>query len=137
MVNVEWKIQGLNPLHRDFSGSSHTSDLKTGTPEVTLPGAWHWMISGNAWLAASILGLGEMENLICNFYLSVAVCKNCLSRSVLEIHSHVAGMLSKHKQQQPVSAVFKTHPITGSLGTCCPWSMVQPIKSMRYKLYQT
>ena len=30
-----------SPLRRDFfSGSSHTSDLKIGTPVATLPGAW-------------------------------------------------------------------------------------------------
>ena len=34
-------------LRRDFSGSSHTSDLKIGTPVATLPGArlfqcWEW-----------------------------------------------------------------------------------------------
>ena len=28
-------------LRRDFSGSSHTSDSKIGTPVATLPGAWH------------------------------------------------------------------------------------------------
>ena len=28
-------------LRWDFSGSSHTSDLKIGTPVATLPGAWH------------------------------------------------------------------------------------------------
>ena len=28
-------------LRRDFSGSSHTSDFKIGTPVATLPGAWH------------------------------------------------------------------------------------------------
>ena len=28
-------------LERDFSGSSHTSDLKTGTAVATLPGALH------------------------------------------------------------------------------------------------
>ena len=27
-------------LQRDFSGSSHTSDSKTGTPVATLTGAW-------------------------------------------------------------------------------------------------
>ena len=27
-------------LRRDFSGSSHISDLKIGTPVATLPGAW-------------------------------------------------------------------------------------------------
>ena len=32
-------------LHRDFSGSSHTSDLKNGTPVATLPGAWHYRVS--------------------------------------------------------------------------------------------
>ena len=29
-------------LRQDFSGSSHTSDLKIGTPVTTLPGAWHY-----------------------------------------------------------------------------------------------
>ena len=32
-------------LRRDFSGSSHTSDLKVGTPVATLPGAWHYRVS--------------------------------------------------------------------------------------------
>ena len=32
-------------LRRNFSGSSHTSDLKIGTPVATLPGAWHYRIS--------------------------------------------------------------------------------------------
>ena len=32
-------------LRRDFSGSSHTSDFKTGTPVATLPGAWRYRIS--------------------------------------------------------------------------------------------
>ena len=30
---------------RDFSGSSHTSDLKIGTPVATLPGAWRYRVS--------------------------------------------------------------------------------------------
>ena len=34
-------------LRRDFSGSSHTSDLKIGTPVATLPGAWRGM--GQRW----------------------------------------------------------------------------------------
>ena len=29
-------------LRQDVSGSSHTSDLKIGTPVATLPGAWHY-----------------------------------------------------------------------------------------------
>ena len=28
-----------------FSGSSHTSDLKIGTPVATLPGAWRYRVS--------------------------------------------------------------------------------------------
>ena len=36
----EWKIPGSNPACAGiFSGSSHTSDLKIGTPVATLPGA--------------------------------------------------------------------------------------------------
>ena len=32
-------------LHQDFSGSSHASDLKIGTPVATLPGAWRHRVS--------------------------------------------------------------------------------------------
>ena len=32
-------------LRRDFTGSSHTSDFKIGTPVATLPGAWHYRVS--------------------------------------------------------------------------------------------
>ena len=32
-------------LRWDLSGSSHTSDLKSGTPVATLPGAWHFRVS--------------------------------------------------------------------------------------------
>ena len=41
---------------RDFSGSSHTSDLKIGTPVATLPGAWRYRVSaGTGWPGVSIL----------------------------------------------------------------------------------
>ena len=37
---------GFEPrLRRDFSASSHTSDLRIGTPVATLPGAWHYRVS--------------------------------------------------------------------------------------------
>ena len=63
-------------LRRDFSGSSHTSDLKIGTPVTTLPGAWHCRVSaGTGRPSVSILSLGEVESWICNFYLSVAARK--------------------------------------------------------------
>ena len=57
----------------DFSRSSHTSDLKIGTPVATLPGTWRYRVSaGTGWFDVSILWLGEVESWICNFYLSVA-----------------------------------------------------------------
>ena len=63
-------------LRRDFLGSSHTSDLKIGTPVATLPGAWCYRVSaGTGQPGVSILGLGEVESWICNFYLSVAAHK--------------------------------------------------------------
>ena len=41
---------------RDFSGSSHTTDLNNGTPVATLPGAWHYRVSaGTGWPGVSIL----------------------------------------------------------------------------------
>ena len=59
-----------------FLGLSHTSDLKIGTPVANLPGAWHYRVSaGTGWPGVSILWLGEMDSLICNFYLSVAANK--------------------------------------------------------------
>ena len=43
-------------LRRDFSGLSHTSDLKIGTPVATLPGAWRYRVSaGTDWPGVSIL----------------------------------------------------------------------------------
>ena len=43
-------------LRRDFSGSSHTGDLKTGTAVATLPGAWRYRVSAGAgWPGVSIL----------------------------------------------------------------------------------
>ena len=43
-------------LRRDFSGSSHTSDLKIGTLVATLPGAWCYRVSaGTGWPGVCIL----------------------------------------------------------------------------------
>ena len=40
----------------DFSGSSHTSDVKIGTPVTTLPGAWRYRVSARTgWPGVSIL----------------------------------------------------------------------------------
>ena len=38
----------------DFYGSSHTSDLKLGTPVAIMPGAWHYRVSaGWVWPCVS------------------------------------------------------------------------------------
>ena len=43
-------------LRRDYSGASHISDLKIGTPVATLPGAWCYRVSaGTGWPCVSIL----------------------------------------------------------------------------------
>ena len=43
-------------VRRDFSGSCHTSDLKIGTPVVTLKRAWRYRVStGTGWPGVSIL----------------------------------------------------------------------------------
>ena len=42
----ERKIPGSSPAYTEiFPGSSHTSDLKIGTPVATLPGAWRYRVS--------------------------------------------------------------------------------------------
>ena len=54
---------------------------------ATLPGAWRYRVSAEAgWSGASILQL--------QFLSQSDFTYNCLSRSVLEIHQHVAGTLS-------------------------------------------
>ena len=60
-------------LSRDFSGSSHTSDLKIDTPVTTLPGAWHYRVSAGTGQPG--VSRGEVERWICNFYLRVAARK--------------------------------------------------------------
>ena len=43
-------------LRRDFSGSSHISGVKIGTPVATLPGAWCYRVNaGTGWPGVSIL----------------------------------------------------------------------------------
>ena len=40
----------------DFSVSSHTGDLRIGTPVATMPGAWRCKVSvGTGWLGVSIM----------------------------------------------------------------------------------
>ena len=57
-----------------LSRLNRTSKLKIGTPVTTLPGACRYRVSaGTGWSGVSILWLGEIESLVCSFYLSVAV----------------------------------------------------------------
>ena len=54
----ERNIPGSNPACAKFffPGSSHTSDLKIGTPVAALPGAWRYRVSaGTGWPGVSIL----------------------------------------------------------------------------------
>ena len=69
----ELKIPGSNPACTGiFPGSSHISDFNIGTLVATLTGAWRYRVSaGTGWPGVSILWLGEMESLVCNFHLSV------------------------------------------------------------------
>ena len=63
-------------LLREFFGVESYQWLKIGTPVATLPGAWRYRVSAwTGWPGVSILWLGEMESLICNFCLSVAARK--------------------------------------------------------------
>ena len=63
-------------FRRDFSWSSHTSDLRIDTPVATPPGARSKRAStGTGRSGVSILCLGEVESLIRNFYFSVAASR--------------------------------------------------------------
>ena len=79
-----------------FPGSSHTSDLKIGTPVATLPGAcqgqcWGWL----DWYQYTVTRWDWKLDLQ---LLSQCGCMHsCLSRSIPEIHSHVAGTLTNQQ----------------------------------------
>ena len=79
-------------LQRAFPGSNHTSDFKIGTPVATLPGVWHCRVSAETGRpGVSILWLGEVESLICNFYFSVAARKIVFADSSLRYSSMLLG----------------------------------------------
>ena len=52
----ERKVPGSNPASGGiFSGPSHTSGLKIGTPVANLPGFWRYRVSaGTGWPGTSI-----------------------------------------------------------------------------------
>ena len=98
------RIPGSNPACGGiFSGveSYQMSYLQNGTPVGTLPGAWRYRISaGTGRLGVSMLWLGEMESLNCNFYLSVAARKIVRADPSLRYIQHVAGTFS-NQQTKP------------------------------------
>ena len=82
-----------------MKGSSHTSDLKTGTPVATLPGAWRYRVStGTGWPGVSILWLGEVERWICNFCLRVAARKIVWADPSPKYTSLLLGRSATNKQ---------------------------------------
>ena len=97
-------------LRQDFSGSSNTSDFKIGTPVATLPGTWHYRVSaGTGQLGVSILWLGEVESLICNFCLSVADL-------FLRYTSMLLGCWATNQQTNCLCACCMSHACT-----CIVW----------------
>ena len=95
----ERKVPGSNrACAGSFSGSSHTSDLNIGTPVASLPGAWRYRVStGTGRPGVSILWLGEMESLVCSFYLSVAARKIVCADPSLRYTRMFAGTLSNQQ----------------------------------------
>ena len=82
-------------------GLSHTSDLKIGTPVATLPN-----------VIGPVLRLVNPVSVYCDWVrwkfgsaTSIAIVLADLSRSVPEIHSHVAGTLSNQQTNNPIIAV--------------------------------
>ena len=109
----ERKIQGSNPAWAGiFQGSGHTSDFKIGTPVATLPGAWRYRVStGTGWPGVSILWLGEMESLICNFYLSVAARKIVWADPSLRYTSMLLGRYATNQQTNIIFSFQKARVI--------------------------
>ena len=63
-----------------------------GTPVATLPDAWHCRVStGTGQPGFSILCLGEVESLVCNFYLSLAARKIVCADPSLRYTSMLLG----------------------------------------------
>ena len=97
------------------SGSSPTSDLKIGTQVAALRGTWRYKVSaGTGWPGISILWLGEVECLICNFCLSVAASKRVWS-DTLEFCKDVKLQPMQTDQRQASS-------VSSATGTVIPAS---------------
>ena len=88
-------------LRHEFPGFSHTNNLKTGTPVPTLPGAWYYRVSAGAgWPGISILWLGVMESLICNFYLSMVAHTVVWTDPLVRYTSMLLGCRASNQQTE-------------------------------------
>ena len=74
---------------------------KQQSPVPTLPGAWCCKVSARiAWSGVSILWQGEIESLICNFYVSVAAGTIVRPDPFLRYTGMLLGRWSINKQQR-------------------------------------
>ena len=77
---------------------SHTSDLGINTPVATLPGTRHWRVCARSGQpSVSILWLGQVASLICNFCLSVATRTVVWAGPSPRHAVHVAGTSSNQE----------------------------------------
>ena len=120
---------------QDISRSSHTSDLKTGTPAATLPAAWCYRVSGGTgWPAVSILWLGGVETLICNFFPSVAAWKLIWTDPSPRYTSMLLWRWATNKQQSMthLKVTWSGEVSFAGLSLCYLFSMLQVCPCVTY-----
>ena len=78
-------------LHQDLSCVSHTGDFEIGTPVGTLPDTWPYRVSAG-WDRKFDPRLSQSGS-----------TRSCLSRSIPEVHQHVAGTLHNQPSSQPAN----------------------------------
>ena len=112
---AERKILGSNPDWAEIlPGSSHTSDLKIGTPVATLQGVWCLQGQCWDWSARCQYTMTEWDGKFgLQLLFQCGSTYNCLSRSVPKIHSHVAGTLSNQPTKDTIDKV--------GAGVCDSW----------------
>ena len=94
---------------------SHTSDIKIGTLVATLQGAWWYRVGyWLAWCQYTVTGWDSKFDQ----QTSISVLQHeCLSRSVYEIHQHVAGTLSKQPTTKFQNSTTRVTKHTAGIST--------------------
>ena len=133
----ERKVPGSNPACSGiFSGSSHTSDFNIGTPVATLPGARRYRDSaGTGRPGVRILWLGEIESLICSFYLSVAARKIVCADPSLRYTGMLLGRKASNQQTTTVSHSLVRDTVMAVCWVCLSVSLPQ-LQAARLPLSQ-